>query len=1284
MVGSVQTGAYPRATTAEGLSIPVKIAMPGEVGDSGIVRPPTTRDYDGEQLFDQRPFNNGRNHETWLWGSFKIREVELGSSTTSNPSSTRYEISEVWIRSAPPYGKEQTIPLDLPLTTADGRPISNLKDARARASEILGLNLKGIEAQLGGAARAFEVMPAGWNASANSRQENFARLVFFSMQHEGMDEVKEALNALSLGQSVAFSVIVGKMLLSKNPLVRAMGEIINVLDDADDANSIAGSILAMRDSYKNAMETNDPIEFQVQARKFSMAIGEILGFAGNAVGTRGIRLLIGGRWIGPGGKLLKDIVTTSPRPTSPRTQSGNPQRRATPTGQLVQVGELDGSSPRGAAMRGALLSATGDKKLLSWAQTAKVGQVFPYGDGGRVTVVGLTKFGVHLEFKLPPNFGNNTYFVVEYIRKGKEKGRLDLPQPLKPIVQTPNVPSLPLSSATGATETSEQTAARHARALQEQQRLMELWKQSDADHLERVRIIKQESAVEIAKIRAFGEQLQAENAERNRQHDAYMAAADVRIAQSRRDYERQLKSQSVSAAESARVKFVYTPYLAAIQQIKKVGIAWQASVKKYNDAVRHLVKLQAKLERDLIASEAMGVTNLIDLRSQLERIKNEYGSLQSKSVDTTNGLRYKLLELSRDLSELATKMKAMYDADQRSGRNEILTDYYLVAQKYASDTLLGVTRADEGMATGRGWVRGAEERLRALEGRALRPFGLDSGSVQTKLVGAVVADIRKSVDALAKVRGTTAEQEYARLSSVADEAATLLGEIVARVRGAANGLTPAQIATLRQGLQKEIADLPAQHPPGQSPRLKWIGQLLNGDPANYQVWQRLLERYGSSAGGKTQQWERIPDNDKAWEHIKKNNPDLADTIERALRENPDTVTREGILDLMRRGATVLEAIAALKGGGANLGGVPPGNNNKRVVVAGSPDESNSSPQQLYEALDKPKTIKVIATGLEFNVAAIEQLGQLEVYEQLRRSLGTADVNKLLNAFARGGIEAVFKVAPNLSLNSLGNLAILTFGLKGLPTWHDLQHLFGKVTSFEGGSYNISVSGEAKGVVTTLHDLIGRTRGEASSFYEDVRVTRDASGRMQVQISDETARAIEERFEAIFKNREAFFSSEFSRTGIAAMPRLIKRALGTKSSKAFIESIAFEGLMPSKLDRQLVQDLQIHFSKFIAAHARLSGGTTQLALEKEFSATVLNRLSQAATQEFMKASKQALREQFLRGVAMSASLRAIRGFPAPANTNFDATWQVPIPQDSRESEFRDVLEITTQILKRLGR
>jgi precorrin-6B methylase 2 len=436
MVGSVQTGAYPRATTAEGFAIPVKIAMPGDTGDSGIVRPPTTRDYDGEQLFELKPYNNGRSHEKWLWGSFKIREVELGSSTTSNPSSTRYEISEVWIRSAPPYGKEQSIRLDLPLTTTNGRQISNLKDARARASEIINANLKGIEAQLGGAARAFEVMPTAWNASANSRQENFARLVFQSLPNEGLDEVKEALNALSLGQSVAFSAIVGKMLLSKNPLVRAMGEIINVLDNADDANGIAGSILAMRDSYKKAMETNDPTAFQVQARKFSMAIGEVLGFAGNAAGTKGIRLLIGGRWIGPGGKLLNDIVTTSPRATSPRTQTGNPQRRAAPTGQLVQVGELDGSSPRGAAMRSALLSATGDTKLVSWAQTAKVGQVFSYGDGGRVTVVGLTKSGVHLEFRLSPQFGNNTYFVVEYFRKGKEKGRLDLPQPLKPPVQT--------------------------------------------------------------------------------------------------------------------------------------------------------------------------------------------------------------------------------------------------------------------------------------------------------------------------------------------------------------------------------------------------------------------------------------------------------------------------------------------------------------------------------------------------------------------------------------------------------------------------------------------------------------------------------------------------------------------------------------------------------------------------------------------------------------------------------------------------------------------------------
>jgi hypothetical protein len=858
-------------------------------------------------------------------------------------------------------------------------------------------------------------------------------------------------------------------------------------------------------------------------------------------------------------------------------------------------------------------------------------------------------------------------------------------------------------------ETPEQLAAREARALQEQQRIRELEQQSEAEHQARLRTIRQNTANELAKIQALGDKIRAENAERDRAHQGRMSGYEAREAEMTRRWELQRQNNEISAAESARVKSVYTPYLAAIQREKAIATQWNSTVAKYDTQVKHMTGLQSKLERDLRAAEDGGPANISDLRAQLEKIKSEYGSAQSPATTTAHGLRNKLNGMSNDIADIAKKMKGMYQADQRSGLPEVLTDRYVVVEGDANLTRGIVNQVDQTLAGGRGWVAGAEERVRALENRVLRVFALDSAKTQGKLGAQVISQLNKDLAATAKAKGSTVQQELARLGQAPDEAALVLGDAIAKARGAANGFTAAQIAALQKGVQTEINKLPAKTSAGASERLAWAGRLMGNDPADYRTWQGLLTQLGLNGTASAnptkpttpqpdigdQSWQNIPDNDKAWEHIKKSNPDLADTIERAVRENPGTVTREDILALMRRGATVLEAIAALKSGGAAVGGVPPGNNRRPTTTAASPDEpNNASPQQLYEALGRPKTVKVNANGLEFDLEALEKAGLLPTYQRLRGEMEAADMNRLLNGFARNGAEGVYKEAPNLWLINLGSLVTLIYGLSSDPQWHDLQHLFGKVGATTGGSYGVSVSGEAKGQVTMLRELFPAGAADSRSFYSDIQVTRDKKGRLQVKISEATAKAIEERFEKVYNTREASFASSFygigSPTLVAAMgdtlgvQRPLLDVANNTRTDAFIKNLKDHGLLPANPDPKLIAELRSDFKKFDAAYSRLRDRASKDQLEGKFVSPLLKRLGQMATQEFMKAPKAALREQFLRGVGLFTSLTALRGFKTPKETIFNDEWLKPIPQTAGFGEFRDVLDITNQILNRMGR
>jgi hypothetical protein len=587
-------------------------------------------------------------------------------------------------------------------------------------------------------------------------------------------------------------------------------------------------------------------------------------------------------------------------------------------------------------------------------------------------------------------------------------------------------------------------------------------------------------------------------------------------------------------------------------------------------------------------------------------------------------------------------------------------------------------------------------------------FGLGGQQHQNKLGADVVAQTIKDVAAVAKSKGTGFEQELVRLAKAPDEAAVILADATAKVRGAANGYNPVQMETLRKGVQKDLSSLPAPLASGQSPRLKWAGSLSSSDRGDYAVWQRLQARHGlgassSSGSSSTPDWTSIPDNGKAWEHIKKNNPDLADTIDRAVRENPGTVTREGILALMRRGATVLEAIAALKGSLLGVGGVPP-NNKPRVATGTSPEDPASNTQQLHQELRKPATVKVTPTGFELDLGAISQAGMGPAYTRFKGSLSTAETNQLLNAFVKGGAEAVFKAKPDLSVDRLGDLVMLTYGLRGAARWHELHHFFGKVPNAEGGSYNVSVSGETKGRVTTLLDLQTGDR-EARSFYGDIdyprdargRLVRDADGRIKLQISDATAKAIEARFEYIYKGREELFLLHFGEIGGRGLGDAIRSANATKkplldlknSTRAdtYLNAVAQAGLLPANPSPGLMGQLRKDYLKFDAAFRQLgtdaSKANARDTLRIDFLQSTLKILARTAADEFVKIPKDVLREQYLRGIGLSTTLRATRGFPRQANTDFDKTWLAPIPGPGTNTEFRDIMDVTTQIRSRMG-
>jgi ribosomal protein S18 acetylase RimI-like enzyme len=727
-------------------------------------------------------------------------------------------------------------------------------------------------------------------------------------------------------------------------------------------------------------------------------------------------------------------------------------------------------------------------------------------------------------------------------------------------------------------------------------------------------------------------------------------------------------------------KNIYKPYLAQIERVKGFSKDITDATRAYVGAANQIVRLQKKFMADSLSAEATGVPSPAALRAQLEKIKSK--------MQTAQGIRNRVIDLSRSLGTTADQLRRIVAIPVR-GADPALTSLHPGVLRQAEDARDWGNAAGTQLAGGRTWLKDAQAQVRALEDRVLRTFGLNSAAVQKTLAGPVFAELKKSVDAMVKAKGTNLAEELLRLSKSPDEAAVVLGDVVAKVRGAANGLNPTQIETLKEGLQKDMAGMPAALPSGQSPRLIWVSHLVGRDTEDYKVWQRLLERHGPNVVVGNQNWENIPDNGKAWEHIKRNNPDLADTIERAVRENPG-IERDDILALMRRGATVLEAIAALKSGGAAVGGVPPGNNNPRVGTATSPDDANLNPQQTYEALGRPKTLKVTIAGLEFDVETIQQLGLTAKYQYLKGSLDAAQTNRLLNAFAGGGAEAVFKIAPNLPLDRLADLVTLTFGLKGRSEYHDLQHLFGKVTASNGGSYNVTLSGEAEGRTTILRDLLGGTSGESRSFYEDIQVTRDDSGRLQVQISEATKKAIEDRFEKIYQTRETSFNNNFRQVSLVLLLRTIEEARTAKRSPldfknsnrtdTFIKGLTERGFLPLNPDPQLIADLRNDFAKFDSAYTRLTRSNTHF---DELISSVNKRLSQAATQDFMKTPKAVLREQFLRGIGLSTGLRVLRDFPTPANTKFNDTWLRSVNKTGNTGEFGDVIDITTQLLNRMN-
>jgi glutamate racemase len=483
----------------------------------------------------------------------------------------------------------------------------------------------------------------------------------------------------------------------------------------------------------------------------------------------------------------------------------------------IDVADL-GKTATGIRMAWALSSAQQNSVTLA---KLSAGEPVYFSDGGKAEPVS----GGNVKFTL--NTGE--YYVAPY---NKDTRQFTLPEAVRKLIPIPTGNN---SNAGAPSLTPEQL--RQAEA------------QAEAAHQQRLAEIREQSELKVREIEAEGRRLM-EDLERS---DAKLSAEIDRlksdVARLTSNVQRLGQDAALQNETLKRMLAVGTAYLKQIRLLQKSSGAWNANLKKYTAEAGLLTGLQSKLERDLRIAEQGGEVNVADLRKQVNRIRSEYGSPNSPpNAQTAYGWRNKLNGTANSVQGIAEEMAAQRRADINRGDN-FLTDYDQVAQRGAQTTRSVIGVINQRLAAGLEWLKGAEQRVRVLEDRVLSPFGITGEGYRGKLGGDVFAELNKRIEAEAKFRGTSVEQELARLTGAPDEAAVLLGGAIVQARGKANGLKPAQIETLQQALQKEVLALPAQSSSGESPRLDWVKALMSEGPAGYKTWLAFLNRNGLGAGG---------------------------------------------------------------------------------------------------------------------------------------------------------------------------------------------------------------------------------------------------------------------------------------------------------------------------------------------------------------------------------------------------------------------------------------------------
>ncbi len=124
-------------------------------------------------------------------------------------------------------------------------------------------------------------------------------------------------------------------------------------------------------------------------------------------------------------------------------------------------------------------------------------------------------------------------------------------------------------------------------------------------------------------------------------------------------------------------------------------------------------------------------------------------------------------------------------------------------------------------------------------------------------------------------------------------------------------------------------------------------------------------------------WKEIEDPDEAWRRFGEQYPDLADLVEQAARY--DDVRREDVMNLMKRGYVLSEALALLRDGRFDIGNIPPDIINRLSIAGGFDEPDENGRRRIAEVVGgQMVTQDVIDLAFNLDVDPMALAGELSV------------------------------------------------------------------------------------------------------------------------------------------------------------------------------------------------------------------------------------------------------------------------------------------------------------------